>query len=149
MPSNVYIYGLYENIKVLVKLINQIQSDLEQSKNSTNKYSYFKQQQIKILTNVVNELGALMDTLQWDKNNKEHADDKIFKLEGICLLHGISDIEYYYSFPTMYVANLVKEAYAENWRQTPVDLLPNNKIDLIKNPKIAQKPILDWSTYKK
>ena len=74
------------------------------------------------------------------------AEDKIFKLEAICLLHGISDLNLWYNNRTIDVANQVKEAYTEGWRQTPFDLLPGNKLNAITT---ATKPILDWSTYKK
>lgn len=146
MSLQYYIPTLTDQLTALHKIITQMQTDLQQyqQKNGQNKYTYFKQQQIKIMLNVYGELETMANLMLKDKAFT--ADDTIFKLEGICLLHGISDLNLWYNTRTIDIAKQVKKAYGENWRQTPFDLLPGNKLNAITT---TTKPVLDWSNYKK
>lgn len=113
--------------------------------NGENKYTYFKAQQIKILQSVFENISQITEQLQNETAFKPNP--KILKLEAIALLHGIADINYYLSQPTNNLINQVREAYAENWRQTPFDLIPGNLASISKPPETATKLKLNWANY--
>lgn len=59
--------------------------------------------------------------------------DKIFKLEAICLLHGVgSSIHMYMNMDSGTLGALVKQCYGEGWKQIPFEFMPGT-------PKPAQR----------
>ncbi|MBA2610537.1 MAG: hypothetical protein H0U95_01105 [Bacteroidetes bacterium] len=130
-----------------------LQTDLEKYKGSSRpieKVIFYKEQQIKSLTSIFNcftEFKEQSDKL-FSETEKTIAikEDKNFKFEGICLLHGIRDFSYYLRLPTKKLAELLKDAMQNQWRQTPLELLPGyNKIEDLKP---ATQPTIDFTKLK-
>ena len=61
----------------------------------------------------------------------------ILKLEGICLYHGICNIQYYLRMQTNVLILTIKEAFKNGFRQTPFELLQSPTIQEIKESQIS------------
>lgn len=143
--------NLSEALRQFNNEIEKLTDDLKtynQSPKASARFAFYKSQQIKVLQNVVltiNEFNQntnqIILNLEKQLNQKE---DKILRLEGTCIIHGISDLRMYLNYTVKDMVNLVKEAYAENWRQTPLELLPG--YERIKEIKQAPAPIYDFNT---
>lgn len=129
--------------------IKTLTADLERykkTKNFSERLVFYKDQQIKVLLNVlesIRDFKELSDDIFF-KEQKQIAkkEELIFKFEGICLLHGISDFTNYLDMSVTKLTNLVKEAYTEKWRQTPLQLMPGYQ--LIEQIKTAKAPTIDF-----
>lgn len=125
----------HERLK-LVDAITQFQNQITNLKedllhysnkpNASEKYIFFKQQQIKVFESILIAVNDNTESTNqiFDTNQKEIAKlkNENFKLTGICLLHGISDISFYLRSKTNQIIAQVKQAYMEGWRQTPTEL---------------------------
>jgi len=142
---------LSEAVKQLQEQINALKADLEtynQSPKFNKRFAFYKSQQIKVLENVaesINDFKTETDLI-FTEAEKQAAikEDKILKLEGICLIHGISDLTTYLNYPVKDIVETVKDAYANKWRQTPLQLMPGYK--LIEEIKTAPTPIYNFSS---
>lgn len=141
---------LNDAVTQLQNQISGLKADFEryrQSPKYSEKFGFFKEQQIKILESVVESFNEYSDNtnLLFIENQKEVAKlkNRIFKLEGICLLHGISNMGYYLRMRTQVLVYIVKQAFNEKWRQTPFDLHgdQNNEPSL---PVTVTKPIVSY-----
>jgi len=130
--------------------VTYLQTDLDKykaSKSVITKVVFYKEQQIKSLTSVLNSFTEFKE--QSDKYFTELEktaalkEEKNFKFEGICLLHGIRDFNFYLNKPTQELAGLLKQAYTEKWREMPIELNPQYK--KIENIKIATMPSIDFN----
>lgn len=108
--------------------IDALKEDLERYKARTGaseKYIFFKEQQIKTLQAVAESFTEYADITAgiYAENRKEIAalKNKVFRLEGIILLHGIN-IYMYMRMSLKGLIYLVKKAYSEGWRQVPFEL---------------------------
>ena len=122
---------LADALKQLNDQITNLSEDLERYKatpKASEKFVFFKSQQIKILESILESFNEYSDNTNqlFTDNQKEIAKLKTenFKLFGICILHGISNINSYAQMKKNAVVDLVKRAFAEGWRQTPFELTP-------------------------
>lgn len=111
-----------KQIEVLVK-------DLENYKlnpKANEKYIYFKNQQILSLKSILETFNDFQDTsngqiLSYEKEIGK-LNNKVFKLEAVCLYHGITDLDYFMRMTNDVIISNVKRCYDENWRQTPFEI---------------------------
>jgi hypothetical protein len=110
---------------------------------------FYRRQRVAVLIGILNtvrtfceEQRAEMIALQ-----KENADLRgiKMKLEGVCLLHGIHDVAAYMDRPENEITDLVLDAWANNWRQTPIGIMPGT----IKKPQTADAPVAGIDNIKK
>lgn len=92
------------------------------------RYAAYKLVQIRVLQNTVDTLMEY--AMQCNAEMQQMADKilklegVIFKLESICLLHGVGgSIFTYMQMSENALGLLVKKCYGEGWRQTPLELL--------------------------
>ncbi|MDF2447510.1 MAG: hypothetical protein K0R26_14 [Bacteroidota bacterium] len=111
--------------------IKNLTNDLEiykQKENANERLVFHKQQQINSLKNTIDLFIEFQEssTFQMISYAKEISklNTTIFKLEGICLLHGISNLGYYLRMKKDVLIFTVKEAFQNGFRQTPIELLP-------------------------
>lgn len=126
---------LVDAIAQLQNEINNLKEDLLRYSHKTNaseKYIFFKKQQIKVLESVLTAISDNIDINNqiFDSNQKEIANLKIeiFKLQGVCMYHGISNFNSYLRMKTNALISTVKRAYNEGFRQTPFELIENYSI---------------------
>lgn len=112
--------------------INALKDDLARYRarpDASEKYAFFKEQQIKTLEAVAESFTEYADSTDaiYSEQLKEIAalKNKVFSLEGISLLHGISNLHVYMQMKKESLIRMVKSAFQDNWRQTPFDLLDN------------------------
>jgi hypothetical protein len=126
---------------------NQIQSlvsDLDkykQKENPSEKYIFYKQQQINSLKNTLEVFIEFQEssTAQMINYTKEISklSTTVFKLEGICLYHGICNFSYYLRMRKDALIFTIKEAFNNGYRQTPFELLPEATLEDKKNSQIS------------
>lgn len=118
------------------------------------KFAEFKQVRINIMQNVIvalNDYSALNDSLVY-QTEKQIAtlEITVFKLEAICLLHGVgSSIFTYLQMPDTTLGNLVKQCYNQNWRQTPLEILADytkKEVAHAEKPLFSPKKLQEIST---
>lgn len=84
-----------------------------------------KAKQIKIIEDASESFYTVLDSVvalsECFKQKECQLNDKVFKLEGCLLIHGLSqfEIEKFYRLSVNAVVSEVKAAYAEGWRQAP------------------------------
>lgn len=120
-----------DTLKEFEQQIKNLVSDLDnykQKENHNKKYVFYKQQQINSLKDTLFFFYEFKENtdLQMINYSKEKAqlNNKIFKLEGICLYHGIWNLNYYLRMEKDILIKNVQRAFKEGWIQTPVELLP-------------------------
>jgi chromosome segregation ATPase len=122
--------NIADAITQLENQINALQEDLTRYKtriDASEKFVFFKQQQIEILKTSKAGIIDFIETtnaqiLQQQKEIGKLKNQK-FKLEGICFLHGISNVLSYLNQPEKTLIKTVTDALKNNWRQTPADIL--------------------------
>lgn len=109
-----------------IRLLEADLSNYKQHPKATEKGIYFKQNQIKIFTSILNSLHTFKDTTNLIfSENEAHIkklDELNFKLYGVCILHGISNIHIYTRMEAKNIIHLVKEAINDGWRQIPFEI---------------------------
>ncbi|MDF2449425.1 MAG: hypothetical protein K0R26_1929 [Bacteroidota bacterium] len=124
---------LNDSLSDMQKQIDSLKNDLDyyrQNPKANAKVAFFKEQQIKIFAHILESFYEFKDNTdiliqQQQKENAILADEK-FKLEGVCLIHGISNLPYYMRMKTAALIKLVQQAFNENWRQTPFEIKPHS-----------------------
>lgn len=123
-------HKLNDAIKQFENQISNLSEDLERYKskeNASEKYIFFKKQQIEILKSTLESFNEYSDVTNEIilANQKQIAKikSKNFRLEGICLLHGISDFISYLRMSEFQFIATIKDAYSNKWRNTPFELL--------------------------
>lgn len=129
----------FENqIKGLVKDLDQY----KKKENANDKYIFYKQQQIKSLKNTLDVFMEFHESSMAQMINYSREISKlnttIFKLEGICLFHGICNFSAYLRMKKETLILTVKEAFNNGYRQTPFELLPNTTLEDKKSSLINQ-----------
>jgi hypothetical protein len=130
-------------VDAITQFENQIinlQEDLLHYSNRTDaseKYIFLKQQQIKVLSSVIETLTEYSENTNqiYSANQKEIAKlkNEVFKLQGVCIFHGISNFNYYLRMKTNALILTVKNAFNEGYRQTPFELIhPSSNQEKIK-----------------
>lgn len=120
---------LIEALKEFQNQIENMVSDLNSYKlkpNCSAKYIYFKEQQIKTFQNILECFIEFQETanvqlLESEKRNAK-LNKQTVKLEGICLIHGISNIDYFLRMNLNSIVEKVKHCYSENFRETPNEI---------------------------
>lgn len=110
--------------------INALKQDLEhykQKPNASEKYIFFKQQQIKVFETVMDSFNEHSNNVNqiFAANQKKISklETQNFKLIGVCILHGINNLNSYLRQETNSLILLVKDALKNNWRQTPFEIM--------------------------
>jgi hypothetical protein len=140
------IYSLQQEINLLIA----DKDKYSQKKEASEKFIYYKKQQIKSLQNVLLIFKDFQEQTNAEFLNQEKtlalANDKIIKLEGVCLLHGIHDINTYLNRTSNQITDMVLDAWKEGWRQTPIAILYNTE----DRPeyKTVSKPLYDINQLK-
>lgn len=121
-------------------------ADYTQRPGHSPKFATFKRVRLQIMQNLMDCLQdymALNESLQNEEQAKiTRLETAVFKLEAICLLHGLGpSIFTYLQMDEKTLALLVKQCYGEGWRQTPLELLRGYES---RQPEYAQKP-LNWT----
>lgn len=145
--------------KQLTELAAYMQKDLErykaESKNPHPFYIDMKQKQVNILTDACDTYLQIFDEIMLlqkaHQKREQELKDKIFRLEGCCLYHGVSvnEIGYFFRCSIAHMVSKVKQAFDEGWRQKPqyfTELVICNKPDEL---TMYDKPKLEISTLKK
>lgn len=118
-----------DQIKILIKDLDQY----KQRDNASEKYIFYRQQQINSLKNTLEIFIEFQEssTAQMINYSKEISklNTTIFKLEGICLYHGVSNFSTYLRMKKEALIYTIKEAFDNGFRQTPFELLPNITLD--------------------
>lgn len=121
---------LFEALEQQQTQIDALKEDLQRYKlkpGASEKFIFFKSQQIKVLESTLEtviQYSVVNDQIFTDQQKKVSAlQDQVFRMEGISILHGISNLFSYMQMKKEVLINLVKTAYTENWRQTPIDIL--------------------------
>ena len=109
--------------------IERMRTDAEaysKQPNASERALHFKRAQIEIFAGIhdaVADYKAATDDVVLETERKlALAQETIFKLEGICLLHGIYNIGDYMRRSAHELGTMVQQAYADGWRQTPAAL---------------------------
>lgn len=110
--------------------INNLTEDLQRLKSNpkaTKNLIFFKQQQIKQLIQVketfIEYEQNTNEIFKSQEKEKRDLENENFKLLGICFYHGISNVAYYLSIQKNALIQIVKNAFNEGWRQTPLEIL--------------------------
>ncbi len=141
----------------LEQLTAYLKNDLEvlKQKNPNPKFVDIKEKQIKMLEgafdgfeHVIELLNTLIDAIEL---NEKNLNEKIFKLEGACLYHGLTpfDITMFCSRPAKEIGDMVQQAYEEGWRQKPLVFCEPIMIKPDTEIKFSDKPIIPFHTLKK
>lgn len=132
---------LIEALKEFQNQIENIASDLNSYKlkpNSSTRYIYFKEQQIKTFQNILECFIEFQEnaTAQLIESEKKNArlNKQTMKLEGICLIHGISNFDYFLRMNLDCIIKKVQQCYLENLRETPNEIrnLNSQGLEVIK-----------------
>ncbi len=119
--------SIKQTISLLENTIHTMNSDLakyKQKDNYSEKYVYYKNALIRDLHTIKNDFLAFSEELNAELLNaqKELAKTKkrAFKLEGIIILHGITNVESYLSMEEQQIIELVIKSQKEGWKQLPL-----------------------------
>ena len=147
MPT---ITNINDALNQLQAEINSLTADLNsysKRPKASEKYIMYKQIQIEVfkaiqitIVDLFNELNA---ELKKQGKKLQDADEKITILEGVCLLHGVHDINSYFSYSPHQITNMVLDAWKENWRQTPSAFFEKTEQN---THKFSDKPVYDFNT---
>jgi hypothetical protein len=141
---------LVDAITQLQNQITNLKEDLQRYQDrptASEKYVFFKQQQIKVLENVAETFTENMESNNqaFQDNQKEIAklNTDVFKLQGICLYHGIIDINRYMRIEKNKLIAYVQTAFKEKWYQIPFGIMCANddKQEVLKVDKAIVKYI--------
>lgn len=121
--------NIFDAVEQQQKQIDSLKADLERLRanpKATDRLIFFKEQQIKVFESVIEtilEYSVINDEIFSDQQKQiAKLKDENFKLIGVCMYHGISDLNYYLRMKTNALIQTVKRAFTEGWRQTPFEL---------------------------
>jgi hypothetical protein len=144
---------LFDAVEQQTKQIESLKEDLQRYKakaGASDKYIFFKSQQIKVLESTLEtviQYSVVNDQIFSDQQKEIRTlQDQVFRLEGISILHGISNLFSYMQMKKEELIALVKTAYTENWRQTPIEILNADtaKAEL----KRVERPVVPFTDLK-
>ena len=140
---------LVDAITQLQNQITNLKEDLQRYQvkpNASEKFVFFKQQQIKVLENVAETFTESMEsnnqTFQSNQKDIARLNTDVFKLQGICLYHGIIDINRYMRMEKNKLIAYVQNAFKEKWYQMPFGIMCAN--DDKKEILTVDKPIVKY-----
>lgn len=140
---------MVDAITQLQNQITNLKEDLQRYEvkpNASEKFVFFKQQQIKVLENVAEAFTENMESNNqiFQSNQKDIANlnTDVFKLQGICLYHGIIDINRYMRMKKNTLIEYVQTAFKEKWYQMPFGIMCAN--DDLKKVLKVDKPIVKY-----
>lgn len=81
------------------------------------------------------------------KKSIELKNEEIEKLIGVCLFHGINDLDYYMKFKLSHIIDFVKESRQYNYRQTPFDIWKFQQGHTTKHEQTVTKPVTTFKDY--
>lgn len=115
------------------------------------RFAAYKKVRVKIFENLIDcFFEALMEAEAVNmahENQINTLNTMRFKLEAVCLLHGIGGSLFtYLQMPEKTLGELVKKCYSQNWRQTPLELHPAWPGK--KQIKIASRPSMSFEALK-
>jgi hypothetical protein len=90
-----------------------------------------------------NYIEEVLAEVQKNYTEKAKKTEQVEMLEGVCFLHGISDLySNYMLLSKQQIIDLVSEAIQNNWRQTPfkIHYINTDKKEI----KKTDKPMLNW-----
>ncbi len=144
---------LRDALKEFEQQIQSLTEDLEryrQKENASEKYIFYKQQQIGSLKNTIEIFIEFQEnsTMQLIENSKEISklNTRIFKLEGVCLYHGISNLNYYLRMRTNALIFKIKQAFNEGFRQIPFEIMEGAQLN--KNATRVTSPTVPFNDLK-
>lgn len=128
-----------------IKILKKDRDSYKARTGHSEKFLYYKNQQILVFESILLTFEDYADEVCTEtiQRNKEFAlkDQDIWKLEGICLFHGIHDVAYYRSLSKYQITDMVLEAWQEGWRQKPSAFLDKP----VENIRKVDKPIYDFT----
>lgn len=115
-----------ELIQEFDDIIKDKVEDLElyrSKENSSKKAIFYKDSEVKKLRSLRNLILAMTEETYITTKNTvgliKKLNEKILRLEGICLLHGITDMHYWMTFSFLNFVELIKENTEQGLVQVP------------------------------
>jgi len=135
-----------EQAQVEIQKMQTEVAEYTQKPEHSPRFAAYKKVRVKIFENLIDCLfDALIEAEAYRVTNEREIlslNTTRFKLEAVCLLHGIGGSLFtYLQMPERTLGELVKKCYSQNWRQTPLELHPEwpgkKQIKLATRPSIS------------